>query len=189
MLETEELKNQIQQLDRCNNQEIDSICKSCHDFLRKGSIDVTHDGQLIRSLLSFTIQAIKLELTENDIKQRLTAMNCNPYFMEQYTKFYQTCQPNLSTALIKRSLMCSSYDHYDHIRWRFEIKLASKYCREQFQPNILLSFYTKNSQNQMKRILINCTVADIFYIYKKIREIIDSNNSFYCTKLLRNIKL
>ncbi|KAH9416850.1 COMM domain-containing protein 2 [Dermatophagoides pteronyssinus] len=194
MLETEEFKCQIRQLDSCNNQEIDSICKSCLDFLHSHSKSIDNENiDLIRSLSTFIIQAIKFQLNENDFQQRLLSMNCNEYFIEQFTKFYQQIAESnvIESALIKRSFIASNYNYYNHLRWRFEIKLSSKYCREKFQPNILLNFFVKNSEQnqQMKRIQVNCSIADIIYIYKKITEIIESNNSFYCTKLLKNIKL
>ena len=175
--------------------EIDSICKSCSDFLHSHSKSIINNENidLIRSLSTFIIQAIKFQLNENDFQQRLLSMNCNEYFIEQFTKFYQKIAESnvIESALIKRSFIASNYNYYNHLRWRFEIKLSSKYCREKFQPNILLNFFVKNSEQnqQMKRIQVNCSIADIIYIYKKITEIIESNNSFYCTKLLKNIKL
>lgn len=103
-------------------------------------------------------------------------MQCNGEYTSKLVQFYQLYKPGLSKILLIHSAT-SSYKRHVQLHWKIEVKVASKNIREQFVPQIILRFQTKNSQYQTEYFSMQCTPADIFHIVDKLGDALRRNNS------------
>lgn len=121
-----------------------------------------------------------MQYTDIDISNELKSINCNLHFEEKFLKYLKIYRESITNILINRTFM-NSYDQYVCLKWRFETKLATKYCREMFQPEIILCLYIKNINNHLKCVKIRCTIADLYRILNKIGQVVCRNSSQFAS--------
>lgn len=151
---------------------------------------------MVRDTMSLIVQAVKFgvcrvniveqnienslpifqQLLDNELKDFLESIQCNGDFTNKLVQLYQLYKPGLSKVLLLHSAT-SSYKRHVQVRWKIEIKVASKNIREQFVPQIILRFQTKRSQYQTEYFSMQCSPSDIYHIVDKLGDALRRNNS------------
>ncbi|KAI7692953.1 hypothetical protein SSS_10365 [Sarcoptes scabiei] len=170
-----------------SDDDCDALCQYCFDYLSGNTLCQSSksflDGNkaLIQKILSLIYRSIKYE-TEEEIQSLLVQFSAN--FKKKFLDHYRSNHDKIRSLMIDQAV-ANHFDLFYQLRWRFEIKLASKYCRDQFQPYIILSFFVKTPQKNMKRIDIKCSLFDVYHICQKLSDLIEINNSTRCTRLVK----
>lgn len=126
-----------------------------------------------------------LQSTDIELNEQLSLIQCDPYFQEKFVDCYRKYRGNINNILLRHS--SNSYNRYIQLKWKFHVKVSSKYARTQFVPRILLRFQFTDANNKKRDFFdVECTVADIYHILNKINDALRRNNIE--NKLLRNIK-
>ena len=127
------------------------------------------------------------QLSDSELNDLLTSVECNTTFGTTLVELYQQYKPDLSKVLLAFNAT-NSYNRYVQVQWKIEVKVASKYIREQLTPLVILRFQTTNYLGQSTYFDMQCSVADIFHMVNKLGDALRRNNSQHCIKLLRHVK-
>lgn len=177
----QQLCKHLQHLDQHDTETLNQVCQIAFDSLKNGlenmeALPNEDLKELVKGTMGLIIQAIKFGLLDNELNDFLCSMQCNGEYTSKLVQFYQLYKPGLSKILLIHSAT-SSYKRHVQLHWKIEVKVASKNIREQFVPQIILRFQTKNSQYQTEYFSMQCTPADIFHIVDKLGDALRRNNS------------
>lgn len=128
-----------------------------------------------------------MQLLDSELNDILRSIQCNNHYQDQLMQLFQHYRPGISKILQMFSAT-SSYKRHIQVQWKLEVKVASRFIREQLAPFVILRFKTADIRGQTGFFDMQCSVADIFHIVDKLGDALRRNNSQHSIKLLRQGK-
>jgi len=185
-----QLCTHLKRLDNYDKETLDRLCLSTFDFLKNGVSLESFQEENLKSIakesMILIVQSLKFNISDSELNDLLSSIECNAYYRDQLVQNYQQYKLGLSKILLAYNT--NSDNRYVHLQWKFEVKVASKYLREQLVPSIILRFQTTDHEGTSTCFDIQCSIADIYQMVEKLGNALRKSNSQHCIKLLRHIK-
>ncbi|KAJ8960794.1 hypothetical protein NQ318_020090 [Aromia moschata] len=195
-------KEHLELLTKQPIQVVVDFCKLAIDFIQNGpnlkryttaaqklNVEVDVVQNCIYGLINLLRVSCKHKLSEADFRDSVLTLGFSEEQQTVLSKFYQTKQ-NEVHQLNRRSI---NEPHYDDLKWRFEIQVASRALLQQATPLIAMELQLKTRKDyemdvEKEKILLQTDLNNLLHMANELENALVESRSRHSRKIQRALK-
>lgn len=173
------------------------FCRIAIEFLKYGinekkynaassklNLDAILIRQAVESLMNLFMESSKLAINEIDFQDSIISLALPEVLNKCLLKFYLDNRLEIRRILDDVGIILP---HYEHLEWRFDVKVASRFLEYQTRPEVLLRFHI-NHGDRVEAVCLQADPVNLVHLTRVLEEALAELKTAHCRRITRNIK-